>query len=501
MRWLVGVMLCCAGCASVQKVPLVRETRTLDNGRFSGPVVVAVPKHAAHQGHDYEVRVRLTAKCDPRFTLAFPDGEQKPFGVDDERWQALLTARAGVREDVEATVAAPQPPPPTPQEPAAPMTPAPYPQPVDSAPMMPGPYPQPSNPAPVAQAGVDVDAAVRIPAPTVGRWQRTVTEQWAGQVEFEAQRAQRCASERTFTAWYRNAFDDTDTVALWADVPQELQDATLVVEVDELVPPKVHPPKAVEVRAEVHAEVRPAKPRPPMPPPKEEHPPAPRDPNARWRAGFWEWSGGAWEWFGGQWEAPAQTPALRVENGGPPPLPGCVWVRGYWVWVSRIGGWDWVPGHWGPPPPLDEPRENQPDPTAPWTSGQWVSIGATFRWEPGRWGRPQPRAETPPPQPNPDSRWVEGQWLLVAGRWVWSPGFWDLGMQPPPLRAETVPPRPSPDAVWLRGFWRWDTASRTHVWIDGHWELPPGEGYVWVEEKLGPDLILRGHWEFRGVIR
>jgi len=80
---------------------------------------------------------------------------------------------------------------------------------------------------------------------------------------------------------------------------------------------------------------------------------------------------------------------------------------------------------------------------------------------------------------------------------VWSPGFWAGSEKPPPPRVESIPPRPHPEAVWLAGFWRWNVTTRIHVWVDGHWELPPGEGYVWVEEKLGPDLVIRGHWELR----
>jgi hypothetical protein len=127
----------------------------------------------------------------------------------------------------------------------------------------------------------------------------------------------------------------------------------------------------------------------------------------------------------------------------------------------------------------------------------WLSVNGSFIWQVGRWGRPEPRAEARPPAPRADAEWIPGAWILVGGRWVWTPGFWSGTEKPPPPRLEAIPPRPHPDAVWLAGFWRWNVTTRVHVWVDGHWELPPGEGYVWVEEQLGPDLIIRGHWELR----
>jgi hypothetical protein len=81
---------------------------------------------------------------------------------------------------------------------------------------------------------------------------------------------------------------------------------------------------------------------------------------------------------------------------------------------------------------------------------------------------------------------------------VWSPGFWEGTVKPPPPKLETPPPQPGAAAVWLSGFWRWDSAQSTHVWVAGHWELPPGENYVWVPDPAGAaGVVLRGHWELR----
>jgi hypothetical protein len=95
---------------------------------------------------------------------------------------------------------------------------------------------------------------------------------------------------------------------------------------------------------------------------------------------------------------------------------------------------------------------------------------------------------------------VAGAWISVKGSWVWSPGFYERsGHPPPPPRAETPPPSPSPGAVWLAGFWRWNDAKRDYDWVGGHWERPPGEGYVWVADPASPGIgmPLGGHWELR----
>lgn len=52
---------------------------------------------------------------------------------------------------------------------------------------------------------------------------------------------------------------------------------------------------------------------------------------------------------------------------------------------------------------------------------------------------------------------------------------------PPPPREEVIVMRPSPDHFWVRGYWAW--RGGRHVWVDGHWELPPHRGAVWVEPR------------------
>jgi hypothetical protein len=487
---LVIVMVASTSCSRVQRVPLMTKTVTLPDGRFTGPLEIPTPRHADHDGQHFEVLVRVESACDPLFTLAFPDGEQQDLGVRDDAWQALLTARAQGEVWVATPGALPGSPTPI-APPAAPAPASPAPSEFQPAPFS---SQQPSPPPVGPVAGAGVDATLDVPPLVVGSWRRTQTEQWAGQLAFEAQRTRRCGAVRTFTARYRSAFDETNTVALWAKVPQELAGATLTVELVKLVTPK----KAIVENTPTTVAVTPRV-RPPRPEPRQERPAAAKADGARWIPGQWVWreGDGEWVWSGGSWSPPPRAPAPRVENPGPPPVPGCRWAAGRWSWVGTDGSWEWVPGSWKAPPPLDEPRLDPPDPTAPWIQGYWVSTSGTFRWQPGRWGQPPPRAETPPPPPRPGAQWISGEWLLVSGKYVWSPGFYAGTEQPPPPKVEAIPPRPHPDAVWLSGFWRWDVTVRVHVWISGRWELPPGEDYVWVEEKVAPGLMLRGRWELR----
>lgn len=477
-----GALLLVLGCAGVQRVPLKSEDVRLADGRFIGPLEIPVPRRADHQGHDFEITVTLRARCAPKLVLAFPDGETQSLGQNDQGWQDLLALRAR-GEQVNVAQAAPPP--------VAPAPPLP--------PQQDGPLPYPGPPS---SPGVAVDAQVVIPLPQppAGHWESVTTESWTGQLAFERARAERCARGGEYRATYLNAFDETGMLTLWAEVPQELREASLSYEIVELIPPKVEPPApVVEHRAVVVVSTPPPKRRPPAPAPKKENPPAPGDARATWVPGQWSWDGGdgEWVWHEGSWRAP-RPPALQAEATGAPPNAGCTWAAGYWTWESRGGRWVWQAGHWNAPPPLDEPRVDQPDPGAPWISGEWRWGRINFVWTQGRWGKPPVRAETPPAPPFSGAQWVRGDWILVSGRWVWSPGFYEGAQRPPPPRAEDPGVAPGPGAVWLQGFWRWDLARTEFLWIDGHWELPPGEGYVWVPEPQGAGgLVIRGHWELR----
>src|SRR5690606_19735183 len=119
---------------------------------------------------------------------------------------------------------------------------------------------------------------------------QVAVERWPGQLRYEQLRAERCARTREYVLTYLNAFDESGTLALWAEVPQELEGAELRYQVVERVTPKPPPPAVAE--AEPRREVEPApppKPRPPMPEPKREEPDPAEDAAAVWQPGHWRW--------------------------------------------------------------------------------------------------------------------------------------------------------------------------------------------------------------------
>ena len=67
-------------------------------------------------------------------------------------------------------------------------------------------------------------------------------------------------------------------------------------------------------------------------------------------------------------------PPPREEVIDEPPVPGYVWLGGYWSWVGDRH--EWVPGHWS------APRAGRH-----WVSHQWVRQGDGWRLKPGHWQR------------------------------------------------------------------------------------------------------------------
>jgi hypothetical protein len=456
----VAIIVGLAACGGPPRQLIYQRTVPLPGGRFVGPIEIELPRRADHGDRDLEIEAELHAACDPLLRVSFPDGELSSVGAADDGWQELLSRRAAHPEEAAGAGEAA----PAPEVPAK------------------GAGPGAVPPSPAAQ----------------GRWQAVRTESWPGQLAFLEQRAARCTSRRRFTRRYLTAFDQTGRLTVWAETPQEVADGALhikVFAVGEVAPPPEAPPRA-RVQATARAATRP---RPPRPAPRAESPPPARAAGARWVAGEWVYSPGEgkWVWRGGHWAPPATTPARRVERPGGPPVAGCTWSSGYWVWQQGPGAWRWVDGHWLAPPPLDEQPGEPPVPESPWVPGRWIAVQASFQWQPGHWGRPTPRAETPPEPPYAGARWVAGTWLRLDGRWTWSPGFYERSDRPPPRpRAETPPAKPAPGAVWLAGFWRWNDVRRDHEWVAGHWELPPGDGYVWVADPPPPGggPSISGRW-------
>jgi hypothetical protein len=67
-------------------------------------------------------------------------------------------------------------------------------------------------------------------------------------------------------------------------------------------------------------------------------------------------------------------PAPVVETVGVAPVPGYVWIGGYWNWVG--GRHVWVPGAWRPGRPGYR-----------WVPHHWVAAGGGWRLEEGHWAR------------------------------------------------------------------------------------------------------------------
>lgn len=463
LRRFAPILCLPAATGCVSKTLIFDKTVPLPDGRFSAPVAIELPRRVDHANHDFEIHAILRAACDPLLKVSFPDGETGTLGNADEDWQSLLARRAAAGPAADA--------------PSPPVAPAPSPAPA-------GPGQRPGMYGPM------------IPS---GHFEAVVTETWAGQLEFLAERPIRCAATREYQIDYLNALDESGKITFWADPPQEMAGGTITVRVLEILEDEVVvSPPGGGLRGSVSGHVQVTLQIPPKPPPRAEQPPPAEAPGAVWVPGYWTWSpaNGRWEWTYGYWGAPAQTPPLRQENPGAAPTPGCTWASGYWTWVSTPGKWEWHPGHWNAPPPKQENPGTPQVPEQPWIAGYWVEVSGHFEWVPGHWGKPNPRAETPPASPSSGARWVAGAWLYVNGKWVWSPGYWEISGRPPPApRQETPPPSPGPGAVWLGGFWRWSAEKNDYVWIAGHWETPPGAGYVWVPDPPGPGgVVIGGRW-------
>jgi len=490
------IVVSCSCGGRVQRQLVFEKTIALPAGRFTGPVEVEVPRKVDDPFVVYEIRASLTAACAPRLRIEFPDGESQGLGPGKRRWQELLALRAK-GEPAPSTDAG------TPAAGA-----------LDAGP-------------PTEQTGEDAEERepVAEPAPQRGRWHAVATDSWPGQLEYQDLRASLCASVRTWTTHYDTALDENGRIAIWADVPQELEGASLRIRIVEAtdVDARLELASEIESKHRSHERAvakrqrraqerrrkeeerrrrRAAKPRPPKPSPKSENPGPPKAEGALWVSGQWVYSEqrGHWVWVGGHWQRPAAVPADEVENPGEAPVPGCRWQAGHWVWIEGSGTWQWERGYWLAPPPKVENPGPPPVPESPWVPGHWISSGATFEWIAGHWDTPRPRTEVVPPPPFAGAQWRAGLWIKVGGQWKWSPGYYeDASRKPPRPKAETPGPKPHPDAVWLAGFWRWSAAHSQHQWVAGHWEVPPGEGYVWVPDPPDPHtgVSVHGNWKLR----
>lgn len=90
-----------------------------------------------------------------------------------------------------------------------------------------------------------------------------------------------------------------------------------------------------------------------------------------------------------------------------------------------------------PPPPLREYRPPPPVEGSEWIPGYFKFSKGAFAWIAGRWrlpaarstqadppAAPAPRPEVPPPTPTEDASWYGGHWDWNGTIYIWVPGVW-----------------------------------------------------------------------------
>lgn len=242
-----------------------------------------------------------------------------------------------------------------------------------------------------------------------------------------------------------------------------------------------------------------------------------------WVPGHWRWNEGAYVWEAGRWEIP--------------PAANLVWHAPEWQqqangYVLREGFWDVAPPPTvavapqvvqaqpvqqivittPPPPPQHEVIYERPSATHVWVSGYWAWRGGRHVWTPGHWTL----------APRSNAVWVAPRWEQRGGSYVFIDGYWRDSVvvaTPPPAQAVVVAPpappqqvvvvaappaprqevvyaRPGPGYLWVPGYWGWNRGR--HVWVAGHYELPPRGRSAWVEPRWdrrgGSYIFIEGHW-------
>ncbi len=206
-----------------------------------------------------------------------------------------------------------------------------------------------------------------------------------------------------------------------------------------------------------------------------------------WIPGYWLWRDGRYAWVGGQWTAA--------------PRPNAMWVQPRWELRGR--GYVFTPGYWRdqyvatPPPAVPQFEPPQPVATQPAPQPQVV-----YRPQAPQPQQPQPQQQVvyapQPPQQQPQQQVVYApqppQQVIVAA--PPPPQQVIVMVAPPQPRREVVYARPSPYHVWVPGYWAWH--DRRHVWIAGHYQLPPRGYREWHnprwERRGGSHVFIEGRW-------
>jgi hypothetical protein len=247
-------------------------------------------------------------------------------------------------------------------------------------------------------------------------------------------------------------------------------------------------------------------------------------PQHAWVPGHWRWHEGSYVWESGRWEIPPTPNVIWTQPVWQPQGRGYVLQEGYWqetdpntatVVAAQQQGQPEVVATEPPPPPQRELIYERPTASHVWVPGYWGWQNGRHVWVSGQWST-TPRA---------NMMWVPPRWEHRGGnRYVFVAGYWRDAVvvaQPPPQpqvvvtqpmpappqqvivvsappapRREVVYARPSSHHVWVPGYW--SHRGGRHVWIAGHYELPPRGYSRWNEprwERRGGNYIfIEGRW-------
>jgi hypothetical protein len=118
-------------------------------------------------------------------------------------------------------------------------------------------------------------------------------------------------------------------------------------------------------------------------------------------------------------------------------------------------------------------------------------------------GRPRGGAVVVDPTPGRPGVVVDatpGGAVVVAPRTVVrsAPSRVMVVQPPPPPRVMTRRPPPSRHGeVWVEPYWAWD--GMQWVWVDGHWDLPPQPGAIWMAPQWDGRAWVPGYWTMASV--
>lgn len=157
----------------------------------------------------------------------------------------------------------------------------------------------------------------------------------------------------------------------------------------------------------------------PPPPPVREYIVERPSPMHVWIGGHWSWRLGKHVWIGGHWDLPPRGDVVWVEPRWERRGSGYVYVEGYWqeaTPVRYVGGGprEVVVIQAPPPPPRREVVPARPMPGYIWVNGYWAWHDGRHFWVSGHYERP----------PRPRAVWVEPRWERRGGGYVFIEGIW-----------------------------------------------------------------------------